>query len=380
MRGRAGTLKTNLSGEAAYRSFVPAPLPPWPALKLNAETLDMLVRANKGLAVLETISSRIPNIPLFIAMYVRKEALLSSQIEGTQATLEDILDPLIDENANRDAAEVINYIRAVEFALKRRKKLPLCNRLIREIHAVLLAGGRGNAKAPGEFRRSQNWIGPQGSSLKNARFIPPNPGDMKEALSALETYMNAGDDLDVLVRAALVHYQFETIHPFLDGNGRMGRLLTILFLIEKGVLSTPALYISWFLKQNRIEYYDRLTEVRNKGSYEQWVLFFLRAMAASAAEAVKAIDRLTALHHKNLRLIGGMGRAAKTAGRLFDYLEANPIIDIQKTATALATTFATVSGAVDRLCAAGILVKTTGASRNRLFSYRAYLDILREGT
>jgi Fic family protein len=380
MLPRAGKFKTNLSGAAAYQSFVPSPLPPKPPIQVDVEMTALLVKANKQLGLLEGLAARIPNINLFISMYVRKEALMSSQIEGTQATLEDVLDPLLEENANRHAADVINYIKALEFAINALERLPLCNRLIKETHAVLMKTGRGEEKSPGEFRHSQNWIGGHGSTLKNARYIPPEPFDMDLALSDLEKYINAGDSLDVLIRAALIHYQFETIHPFLDGNGRIGRLLIILYLIQQRVITMPILYISYFLKKNRIEYYDRLMEVRQKGSYEQWVKFFLEAVFESAEDAVAAIDKLTALHDKNISKIALFGRGTKTALKLFAYLEENPIIEIQKTALALHTTFKTVSEGIDRLCEGGILVRSSGDKRNRLFSYKDYLDILRDGT
>jgi Fic family protein len=313
-------------------------------------------------------------------MYVRKEALMSSQIEGTQATLEDVLDPLLDANANRNVADVVNYIKATEYAINRLNTLPLCNRLIKETHAVLMEGVRGQEKSPGEFRYSQNWIGGQGSTLKNARYIPPSPDDMSTAMSDLEKYINTEDDLDYLIRAALIHYQFETIHPFLDGNGRVGRLLITLFLMEKKVLTTPALYISYFLKKNRVEYYDRMSEVRSKGNYEQWVNFFLQAITESAEDATATIDELTTIHEKNIALISQMGRAAKNAMLVFNYLEANPIIEIRKTSEALGITFNTTSNAVNRLVDAGILAQTSNVSRNRTFAYEAYLDILRKGT
>lgn len=380
MDNRAGHLITNLSGEMAYKSFVPTPLPPKPSIELTEDMINLLIKANSQLAVLESIATRIPNVELFISMYVRKEALMSSQIEGTQATLEDVLDPMIEANTNRNVADVVNYIKATEFAVKKLHELPLCNRLIKETHAVLMEGVRGQEKSPGEFRRSQNWIGGQGSTLKNARYIPPSPDDMIEAMSDLEKYINADDELDALIRAALIHYQFETIHPFLDGNGRVGRLLITLFLMEKKVLSTPALYISYFLKKNRVEYYDRMTEVRAKGNYEQWVTFFLRALLESAEDATATIDELIALHDKNAAVISGMGRAAKNAMLVFEYLEANPIIEIRKTAEALSITFNTASSAVKRLTDAGILVQTTNASRNRTFAYEDYLSILRKGT
>ena len=380
MSNRAGYVKTNLSGEAAYRSFVPAPLPPNPPVALDTETISLLIKANQQVGKLESVASRIPNINLFVSMYVRKEALLSSQIEGTQATLEDVLDPTIDQNANRNVADVINHIKATEFAINRMKELPLCNRLIRETHAVLMQGVRGQEKSPGAFRSSQNWIGAPGSTLTNARYIPPNPEDMIQAMSDLEKYINDDDGYDVLIRSALIHYQFETIHPFLDGNGRVGRLLITLFLIEKDVLTTPALYISYFLKKNRIEYYDRMTEVRSKDNYEQWIKFFLQAVSESAADALSAIDELTQLHDKNLLLIQSMGRVTKNAVRVFTYLETNPIIEIKKTAAALEITFNTVSSVIARLIDAGILVQTDQSSRNRTFAYEAYLGILKKGT
>ena len=374
---RAGEYIKNLSGEMAYRSFRPASLPP--VLDMDEEMIRTLVQATKALAALDALSSNIPNMNLFVSMYVRKEALLSSQIEGTQATLEDVLDPLIERNANQNVADVINYIRATEYALNRLHTLPLCNRLIKETHAVLMEGVRGQEKSPGEFRASQNWIGAAGSTLKTARYIPPCPEDMVEAMSDLEKYIHAEDSLDVLIQAALIHYQFETIHPFLDGNGRVGRLLITLFLIERGALQTPALYISFYLKKNRIEYYDRMSEVRNKNNYEQWVKFFLRAVQASAEDASETIRELASLHNRNMAVIDGMGRAAKTAKALFAYLEQNPIIDIGKTAEALGLSFSTVSGAVKRLEEKGILIQTNNAGRNRVFAYQEYLGILRKG-
>jgi Fic family protein len=243
-----------------------------------------------------------------------------------------------------------------------------------------MRGVRSQEKYPGEFRRSQNWIGGHGSAIKNARYVPPTPEDMMEAMSDLEKYLHTDSSLDVLIRAALLHYQFETIHPFLDGNGRIGRLLVTLFLMEQGALSTPALYISYFLKMNRAEYYDRMTWVRNRGDYEQWVSFFLRAVYESARDAIAAIERLSLLHERNMLIICGLGRSRMTALKLFDYLEENPIINIQKTASALGTTFKTASNVIARLCDAGILEQTGTPRRNRTFSYRAYLEILREGT
>ena len=379
MTNRAGTLVGNLSGEMAYESFRPAPLPPNPPIEVSGELLTKLIDANKKIATLEGLSSRIPNMGLFVSMYVRKEALLSSQIEGTQCTLEDILNPLIEENTNRDVSDVVNYIRATEFALERLKTLPLCNRLIKETHAVLLESVRGQEKNPGEFRYSQNWIGGQGSTLKNARYIPPNPEDMLTAMSDLEKYINSDDTLDPLIQAALIHYQFETTHPFLDGNGRVGRLLITLFLMEKDILSTPALYISYYLKMNRIEYYDRMTQVRRTGDYEQWISFFLQAFADSAEDAIHTIDRLTALHDKSTKLFDSLTKRQRTSVlKVFSYLESNPIIDIQKTATTLEMSYNTVSKVVSILIEDGILKQTDKSGKAKIYSYTEYLDILRK--
>ena len=380
MTNRAGTYKKNLTGDAEYKSFVPTPLPPDPPVELDNDMVALLVKANSSIAALDSISVRIPDMDLFVSMYVRKEALMSSQIEGTQATLEDVLDPMIEANTNRNVADVVNYIKATEFAVSRLNTLPLCNRLIKETHAVLMKGVRGQERSPGEFRRSQSWIGGQGSTLRNARYIPPCPEDMETAISDLEKYINSDDDTDPLVRAALLHYQFETIHPFLDGNGRVGRLLITLFLMENKVLSTPALYISYFLKKNRIEYYDRMTEVRSKGNYEQWVKFFLTAIYECSQDAIRTLDDLTALHEKNEKKVTDMKRAAKNTMSVFRYLEKNPIIDIGKTAEALGLSFNTVSSAINRLIDEGIVIQTENAARNRTFAYEEYLQILRNGT
>jgi Fic family protein len=380
MGSRSGIYKINLSGELAYRSFTPSPLPPNPSIVIDDNITDVLIKANRQLALLDVIVSRIPNVKLFISMYVRKEALMSSKIEGTQATLEDVLDPSVDTNANLDVAEVINYIRATEYAIGRLRTLPLSNRLIKEIHAVLMEGTRGQEKSPGEFRHSQNWIGGQGSTLKSARYIPPMPSDMVEAMSDLEKYINSDDGSDVLVQAALIHYQFETIHPFLDGNGRVGRLLITLFLINRAVLSTPALYISYFLKKNRIEYYDRLSEVRRTGDYEQWVKFFLEAVYESAKDATTTIDKLTTLHEQSIKAISVPHKSISTTMRLFAYIEENPIVEIGRTAEALDMAFNTASSAIKRLCDMGILVQNSGGIRRKAYSYDAYLDILRDGT
>lgn len=381
MNNRAGCFITNLSGEMAYQSFRPNPLPPEPPIEMSNEMIAKLVDANRKLATLDGLSSRIPNMDLFVSMYVRKEALLSSQIEGTQCTLDDILNPFAEENTNLNVSDVVNYIRAEEFAINRLQILPLCNRLIKETHAVLMEGVRGQEKNPGEFRYSQNWIGGQGSTLRNARYIPPNPEDMINAMSDLDKYMNGEDSLDPLIQAALIHYQFETTHPFLDGNGRVGRLLITLFLMEKKILSTPSLYISYFLKMNRIEYYDRMTQVRKTGDYEQWVLFFLQALSDSAEDAIQTIDRLTEIHNRNVQKFNSMTKRQQTnAINFLIYLEKNPIIDIQKTAAALNLSYNTVAKSVALFVDNGILQQTEKSGRSKIYSYVDYLAVLRKDT
>ena len=381
MNNRAGCFITNLSGEMAYQSFRPNPLPPEPPIEMSNEMIAKLVDANRKLATLDGLSSRIPNMDLFVSMYVRKEALLSSQIEGTQCTLDDILNPFAEENTNLNVSDVVNYIRAEEFAIDRLQTLPLCNRLIKETHAVLMEGVRGQEKNPGEFRYSQNWIGGQGSTLRNARYIPPNPEDMINAMSDLEKYMNGEDSLDPLIQAALIHYQFETTHPFLDGNGRVGRLLITLFLMEKKILSTPSVYISYFLKMNRIEYYDRMTQVRKTGDYEQWILFFLQALSDSAEDAIQTIDELTKIHNRNAQKFENMTkRQQANAMNFLIYLEKNPIIDIQKTAASLNLSYNTVAKSVALFVDNGILQQTEKSGRSKIYSYVDYLAVLRKDT
>ena len=380
MQSRAGEYRTNFSGELQYRSFLPKPLPPQPPVELDEETTNLLSKANRSIGILEGLSRQIPNIEPFVSMYVRKEALLSSQIEGTQATLDDILDPGIEENTNIHVADVINYIKASQYAVKRLKDLPLCSRLIKEAHQILLENLRGEEKYPGEFRRSQNWIGPAGATLKNARFIPPHPEDMVEAMSDLERFINNGNQLESLIKISLIHYQFETIHPFLDGNGRIGRLLINLFLIQQQLLTHETLYISYFLKRNRIEYYDRLMEVRTKGSFEQWVKFFLRAIYESSQDAIQTIEELVKLHDRNADVVKNTGKAAKTVMKLFNYLERSPIIVIKKTSEKLGISFNATANAVDILVDLDILKQKENVQRNRVFAYEEYLQILRKDT
>lgn len=377
---RAGIYVDNLNGEATYQSFKPNPLPPIPEIEMDGEIVKLLVDANKQLVKLDTASQLISNADLFISMYVRKEALISSQIEGTQCTLDDVLDPEVEANANLDVSDVINYVKATQYALKRLERLPLCCRLIREIHEVLMENVRGQDKTPGEFRHSQNWIGPANCSLKDARYIPPNVEDMQTGMSDLEKYINENVDYDPLIRAALIHYQFETIHPFLDGNGRIGRLLILLYLMEQRLIEKPVIYISYFLKKNQIEYYDRISEVRRTGNFEQWIRFFLEAVSKASSDSLEAIRQLSVLHDTNVEKLPKTTRSKDNLRAVFDYIEQYPIIDIKRTAKELEVSYNTVAAAVRKLVELGILQETTNAARNRVFAYEEYLAILRKDT
>lgn len=380
---RAGKSVKQLSGKLAYYSFHPSKLPPIPEIEIDSELTEKLIKAYRVLAILDDRAMHIPNIDLFISMYVQKEALLSSQIEGTQATLEDIFNPNISENINSDVDDVINYIKATKYAIQRLDTLPLCSRLLLETHEVLLSGVRGREKNPGEFRKSQNWIGGSGSTIKTARYIPPDVLYMQEALSDLEKYMNTDGGLDDLIKIALIHYQFETIHPFLDGNGRVGRLLIVLYLLEKKVIKTPSLYLSFYLKENRIEYYDRMTAVRESGDYEQWIKFFIEGIYVSGQSAIETADELIAIRNSNLERLEAENytkRAHETMIKVFGYLEAHPIIDIGKTAKDLSLSYNTVASAVARFEALGILSLVNNQDRNKVYSYDDYISILRSGT
>lgn len=381
MDNRAGRTVRIFSGEMGYESFYPQPLPPRPDIEIDSEMLELLIDAQKKLSLLEGVSDRISNKDLFISMYVRKEALVSSQIEGAQCTLEDILDPHIEENINADVSDVVNYVRAVNCAIERMKVLPLCNRLIRETHAVLMKSVRGSDTTPGEFRTSQNWIGGAGSTLRNARYIPPNPQDMDACMSDFEKYMNLDDGTDQLIKAALLHYQFETIHPFLDGNGRVGRLLITAYLMNVHLLSSPVLYLSCYLKLNRIEYYDRMSEVRRTGNYEQWIRFFLRGVAETAQDATETIDRLAALHRKNEEKLGDVPtRSRQNMMDLLAYIENNPIIETVKTAAALGLSRNAAAKYISVMCDKSILRLSAKSGKAFVYSYAEYLDILRKDT
>lgn len=377
-----GFLRRNFSGEAEYLSFVPAPLGSISVANLSEDTVRLLSVCSRKLGELEGMLRFVPNAAMYLAMYVRKEALLSAQIEGTQCTFEDILNPENTELVHRDVADVVNYIAATEYAVQRMKELPLCMRLLREVHTVLLSNVRGSEKHPGELRTSQNWIGPAGSTIRNAAYIPPNIEDMGDALRDLEEYINEDNETDPIIKASLVHYQFETIHPFLDGNGRLGRLLITLSLMNDHALSTAVFYPSYQLKLRRAEYYERLMAVRENGEYTKWVEFFCDCLLASATDAIESLERLVDLHNANAKAINdSLGRSAGNGQRLLDLLEGNPIVDIAFITDRLDIARTTASNLVRDFVDLGILKqREEKRQRYRTFLYDDYLHILRKGS
>lgn len=382
-RGETGRYEeTHLGGEQV-RAFVPAPLPPIPRLAMEGALQPLLEAAVLALGRLDGVSSLLPDKALFLYAYVRKEAVLSSQIEGTQSSLSDLLLFELDEAPGvplDDVVEVSNYVAALDCGLARlRDGFPLSNRLIREIHGVLLSRGRGSGKDPGEFRRSQNWIG--GSRPGNAAFVPPPHLAVPDCMAALERFLHAeGDGLPVLVRAGLAHVQFETIHPFLDGNGRVGRLLITFLLCHAGVLREPLLYLSLYFKQHRSTYYDLLDRVRCDGDWEAWLKFFLEGVKQVAEGAVSTAGRLGEMFRTNHSRVEATGRRAGSALRVHEAFKARPIVSMPALRDTTGLSFPAVSSAMDLLVEHGIARELTGRRRNRLFAYDRYLAILNEGT
>lgn len=373
-------VENSLAGERV-RAFVPNPLPPTPTLSLDS-LISEIEAANRALGRLDGVSSVLPSTSLFTWMYVRKEALLSSQIEGTQSSLSDLLLFENDEAFNvplDDVREVSNYVAAMEHGLERlRENFPLSLRLLREIHAKLMASGRGTTQQPGEFRTSQNWIG--GTRPGNATFVPPPPNLVIECMGQLETFLHDRDTYPVLIRAALAHVQFETIHPFLDGNGRLGRLLITLMLCEDGALTQPTLYLSLFLKAHRKQYYELLQRVREEGDWLGWLAFFLEGVTATSRQGFDTAQRLLVLFEADKNRIATLGRGAPSALRIHIDLQSHPLLSVARAAKRLKVSQPTVQSAVNNLANLGIVREITGQKRNRLYSYQAYLDILNEGT
>lgn len=388
-----GRYAASIAGGETVHAFVPDPLPPLPPLDLGGTRQAALEKATLALGRLDSIALLLPDPQLFLYAYVRREAVLSSQIEGTQSSLSDLLLFELDELPGvpfDDVVEVSNYVAALEHGMTRlREGFPLCNRLLREMHARLMARGRGSEKAPGEFRRSQNWIG--GTRPGNARFVPPPPQEVESCMTALERFIHgknddpggdANGDLPVLLKAALAHVQFETIHPFLDGNGRLGRLLIALLLHVGGALQQPLLYLSLYFKQHRPLYYELLDRVRTEGDWEAWVDFFLEGVEQTATSAVQTARRLVDLFQQDTQRVQNgehVGRGSANVLRVLDTLRQRPLCSLRQIGQSAGITFPTASKAMLTLVELGIARELTGQRRNRVFVYDAYLNILNEG-
>ncbi len=373
---RAGRFAKQPQG---HESFIPEPLPPRPAIGFNTEMLAMLSAADQALGRLDGVVQTIPNADLFVAMYIRREAVLSSQIEGTQSTLDDLLVADLEPSAPglpTDVEEVLNYVRAMSYGLERLSSLPLSTRLIREIHAELLRSGRGALRSPGEFRNDQNWIGPDGAPIERATFIPPPVGEMHKALGDFERFLHKETELPALIHVGLAHAQFETIHPFTDGNGRVGRLLITFLLAHRGVLHRPLLYLSHYLRRNRAEYYDRLMAVRLRGDWEGWLRFFLVGVSETATEATATTQAILDLRERHRELIGQ--KAGVNGMRLHDLLFDRPLVNVNLVKDKLGVSFATANGLVKSFEEIGLLTEITGGRRGRVFSYDSYLALLRD--
>lgn len=380
---RAGFLVNCSTAAEPFQAFVPNPLPPVPLLELNSQHFDRLERANRALGKLDGLSRFLPDVSLFVYWFVRKEAVLSSQIEGTQSSLSDLL--LYEQKEMpgvpiEDVEEVSRYVAAVNHGVKRlREGFPISLRLLREVHEVLLQTGRGSTKQPGEFRRSQNWIG--GTRPGNARFVPPPPENLMQCLGDLEKFLHdQPEKTPTLIKAALVHVQFETIHPFLDGNGRVGRLLITLLLCAENAISEPTLYLSLYFKRHRDVYYELLQRVRTEGVWEEWLLFFLEGVEETAEEAVRTATLILEIFAADRVKIESLGRPAGNALRVHSLLQRKPVVSAATAATELNLTAPTVRSAIENLETLGLVRETTGKRRDRLFVYSRYLDILQEDT
>lgn len=378
---RAGRFVTQPTG---YRAFIPERLPPDPPLVLDDAGWCLLNDAALELGRLDGVAFNLPNPDLFLSMYVRKEAVLSSQIEGTQASLDDLLEFEIatDPRRDPDTAEVVRYVRAMNYGLDRlREEFPLSLRLIREIHRELLSGGRGSERTPGEFRTSQNWIGAAGSTLENASFVPPPPYEMDAALGELEWFIHGARTTPLLIRCALIHAQFETIHPFLDGNGRVGRLLITFLLCHAGALRRPLMYLSYYFKAHRQEYYDRLNAVRFAGDWEGWVTFFLAGVVVVARQAAETARRIVRMREGHQGLIQStMPRATANALRLLDHLYGTPYATASSVIEAIGVSQPTANALLTKLEANGILREITKQAWGKVYVYQPYMDLLRDGT
>ncbi|MCX7782057.1 MAG: Fic family protein [Meiothermus sp.] len=381
-RGLTGTYDTTSTAGETVRAFVPHPLPPEPPLELSPQRQHLLERAHLALGRLDSITLLLPEPNIFLYAYVRREAVLSSQIEGTQSSLSDLLLFELEEAPGvpfDDVVEVSNYVAALEYGLRLLQEgLPLSSRLIREMHAVLLSRGRGSGKQPGEFRRSQNWIG--GTRPGNAHFVPPPPHQVQDCMSDLEHFIHDPQvPYPTLIKAALAHVQFETIHPFLDGNGRIGRLLIAFMLHQGGVLSRPMLYLSLYFKRYRSEYYRLLDLVRQTGNWEAWIDFFLEGVEQTAQNAVQTAQRLVSIFQQDSQKITTLGRQTSSTLRVFAALRERPLLSVGEAARRTGLTFATTTKSLAALERLGIVQEITGQRRNRVFAYRRYLNTLNKG-
>ena len=367
-----------------YDAFVPNALPPVPAINIDSEMQYLLSAADRKLGRLDGITRVLPNPDLFLAMYVKKEAVLSSQIEGTQASLVEVLDVPAkgqDESKKNDIVDVVNYVKAMNYGLQRLSTLPLSLRLIREIHAILLQGVRGSDRNPGEFRRSQNWIGVAGCTLATATFVPPPVDEMLKAMSDLEKFFYDKSYIPPLIKIALIHAQFETIHPFLDGNGRVGRLLITFWLCQQEILSKPLLYLSYYFKLNRTEYYNKLMDVRLHGAWEEWIKFFLQGIETVSDEATNSATAILTLRDRYSNELSRIAGSNSNYQKLMDYLFEVPVIGRKEIIDVLGVSSPTAGELIDRFCSIGILHDVTPEKqRNKKYHFSEYLDILEKGT
>jgi Fic family protein len=376
---RAGRYIVQSSG---YQAFYPAPLPPNPPIQLSGKLQQLLSEADRALGRLDGSITTLPNPELFVMMYVRKEAVLSSQIEGTQSSLQDLLRAeakIFTSNMPKDVNEVINYVNAMNYGISRLATLPVSVRLICEIHKKLLENVRGSHATPGDLRRSQNWIGPSGCTINEATFVPPPPQIVPEALSEWEKFLHTQDDMPLLIKIGLAHAQFETIHLFLDGNGRLGRLLITFLLTERGVLQKPVLYISHYFKRHRQEYYEYLQNIRDTGDWESWLAFFLNGITEVSNEAIHTAREILKLRENNrLTITEKMGRAAGSGHKLLEHLFERPVVTVKEVRKITKTTYVAANNLVKRLVELNILAEQTGYARNRVFIYQPYISLFRD--
>ena len=375
--GRSGRYIKQLQG---YKAFIPEPLPPKnPEFEISDELQAWLSKADRSLGRLDGSIQTLPDPDLFVYMYVRKEAVLSSQIEGTQSSLSHLLKreaEVLDPDTPQDVNEVINYVGAMNLGLRLLDKLPVSTRLVKEIHQKLLENVRGQEQNPGHLRTSQNWIGPAGCQIRDATFVPPAPADMADALSDWEKFLHESDGLPLLVKIGLAHAQFETIHPFLDGNGRVGRLLITLLLCEKQVLLKPVLYLSYYFKQNRQEYYDLLQRTRDAGDWESWIKFFVKGVDDISQQATQTAREIVELRERHRTLIvDSFGQVAGNGLKVLEHLFSQPIISVKRIMNLTGVTFAAANQLMRRFEKAGVLVEITGQARNRRYQYNDYVNL-----